>query len=173
MGVPTGEFRSFDITGAEPSNRTTEGTVVSPSSLLDFGTVNNTSGPVMSGPFCLIFRISEMGGNSSVQEIAFALIGNSALDGDNEFYLDITDTWTQNKTVENVAAGNPGVCPQGFPASVNLQKMNGGIISGTDHSNTSQYIYVAARIAQNESVGTGKGGTGGGFRFGVKASYNV
>ncbi len=171
MGVPIGEFRSFDITGAEPADRTTEGVVVSASSLLDLGTVNNTSGSELIGPFCLIYRISDMAGNSSVYDIAFALIGNSALDGTNEYYLDITNTWTQNKTSEQVAAGNPGICPQSFPSSPNLQKKGGGDIAGTDHANTSQYIYIAFKIGQNESVGTDKGGACGGIRCGTKSAY--
>ncbi len=170
MAIPVVEFRSFDISETEPANRTTAGSAVSQDSPLDFGTVNNTAGNVQAGPACLIFRCSNLAGNTVISNLRFWLSRNAAFTGTDRFYCEVTDTWTQNKTVSEVAAGTPGIIPQSLPPA-NVQKTGGGDIAGTGHADTSQYIYVALEIGQDEIIGV-KGGADGGFAYSMKFDYS-
>lgn len=169
MAIPSVEFRSLNISETEPTNRTTAGYVISPTAPLNFGTVNNTAGNVYAGPLCTIFRCTNLQGNTTISNLRFWLSSNNVLVGSNFYYCDITSTWTQNKTAAQVAAGTPGLIPTSVPAA-NVQKMNGGLITGTDHDNTSQYIYLALKIGADETIGI-KGGTGGGFAYSMKFDY--
>ena len=166
MGVPAAEFRRLDISESEPADRTTAGVVVSTENILDFGLVNNSSGAAQIGPVCLIYRITNMNGNSKIDDLKFAVTNRSVIGSANKFYIKISDTWIQNITFEEAAAGPPGICPEGFPSQANVQKIGGGAIEGTDHSNTSQYIYLSASISENESAGEKEG-----IKFGIKANY--
>jgi len=169
MGVPSGEFRTLDISLTEPTNRTTAGSVVDGTNPLDFGTVNNTSGYVQAGPKVLWWRCTNLAGYTTISNMKFWISSNSDLIGTNEYYCDITDTWTQNKTVSQVAAGVPGAFPQSLPSS-NVTKIGGGNITGTGHSDTTQYIYTALSIGSDESIGI-KGGSGGGMQMSLKFDY--
>jgi len=170
LTVPTVEFRELDITDTEPADRTTSGSVVSSSSPLDFGTVNNTSASATAGPKCVIFRCSNLQGNTTISNMKFWLSANSDFEGTNEYYCDITDTWTQNKTVGQTSGGTPGICPTSVP-SANVTKIDGGDITGITHAQTSQYIYFALSIGTDELIGT-KGGAGGAFGFSLKFDYS-
>ena len=90
--VPTVEFRELDITETEPADRTIAGSVVSQSNPLDFGTANNTAGSVNVGPKCIIFRCSNLQGNSTISNMKFWLSSNSDFSGNNLYYCDITGT---------------------------------------------------------------------------------
>ncbi len=169
LTIPTVEFRSLDITETEPADRTTAGSVVSQSNPLDFGTANNTAGAVNAGPKCIIFRCSNLQGKTTISNIKFWLSSNSDFVGNNLFYSDITDTWTQNKTVGQVSGGAPGLCPASVP-SANVTKISGGDITGTAHADTSQYIYLAMNIGSDEVIGS-KGGTGGAFGYSMKFDF--
>jgi len=170
LTVPTVEFRSLDITGTEPANRTTAGSVVNQSNPLDFGTANNTAGAVNVGPKCIIFRCSNLQGNTTISNMRFWLSSNSDFVGSNSFYCDITDTWTQNKTVGQVSGGTPGICPASIP-SANVTKIGGGDITGIAHADTSQYIYLALSIGSDEVIGA-KGETGGAFSYSTKFDFS-
>lgn len=170
MLVPIVEFRELDIAGTEPANRTIAGSVVGESAPLDFGTANNTAGSVLVGPKCIIFRSSNLQGNLTIGNMRFWLSANTALVGKNHYYCDITDIWTQNKTIAQVMAGTPGTIPTNVP-SANVQKTGGGDITGIGHADTSQYIYVALQIGQDEIIGV-KGGEGGGFGYSMKFDYS-
>ena len=170
MAIPSVEFRALDISETESANRTTAGSVVTLTTPLDFGTVNNTAGSAQAGPACIIFRCTNLQGNTALSNLRFWLSSNSSLIGTNSYYSDISDTWIQNKTVSEVAAGTPGLLPTSVPSS-NAQKMGGGDITGTDHANTSQYIYLAMEIGQDEEIGS-KGGSEGGFGYSLKFDYS-
>lgn len=171
MAIPTTEFRQLDITGTEPGNRTTSGAVVSDSVDLDLGEANITSSVAVLGPFCLIYRSSNLQGNSKIENMKFAVIANSALNSNAKFYCDITSTWTQNKTADQVVAGSPGECLEGYPATANLAKNGGGDIDGIAHAHTSQYIYVVVQVPADENVGEEKGGDDATLAFGVRGDY--
>jgi len=172
MAIPDVEFRTYDISLSEPADRTSAGNVIDLNTPLDFGTINNTAANVNVGPEVCWFRVKDMQGNTSISNMKFFLSQNSALEGTgNEYYLDITNMWTQNKTVSEVSSGNPGICPQSVPQS-NLQKINGGAITGTGHTDTSQYIYLALNINMSEPVGAQKG-LNGGFKFCCKFDYSA
>ncbi len=169
MAVPTVQFRQLDITGTEPANRTTSGAVVSAAVNLDLGEANITNGVATLGPFCVIYRCSNLQGNAKIENMKFALTANSALNDNAVFYCDITSTWTQNKSAAQVAAGTPGPCPSGYPSTANLTKIDGGDIDGLAHAHTSQYIYFTVQVAADELVGEDKGGSS--LSFGVRADY--
>ena len=170
LTIPTVEFRSLDITDTEPADRTTAGSVVSQSSLLSFGVVNNTADSALAGPKCVIFRCSNLQGNTTISNIKFWLSANSDFTGNNLYYCDITDTWTQNKTVGQTSNGVPGICSVSIP-SANVTKIGGGDITGTTHDQTSQYIYIALSIGTDEIIGS-KGGVGGAFTYSLKFDYS-
>jgi len=168
--VPTVEFRSLDIAQTEPTDRTTAGTVVSQTNPLDFGTANNTADAVEVGPKCVIFRCSNLQGNTTISNMRFWLSSNVDFVGTNYYYCDITNAWTQNKSVGQVSGGVPGICPTSISTS-NLTKINGGDITGTTHSQTSQYIYLALSLGIDEVIGS-KGGVGGGFSYSLKFDFS-
>ncbi len=170
LTIPTVEFRSLGITDTEPSDRTTAGTVVSQNNPLDFGTANNTAEAASVGPKCVIFRCSNLQGNTTISNMRFWLNSNSDFVGNNSYYCDITNTWTQNKTVGQVSGGVPGICPTSI-SSANVTKINGGDITGITHDQTSQYIYLALSIGTDEVIGT-KGGTGGAFGYSMKFDFS-
>ncbi len=169
MAIPIGEFRALDISLTEPANRTTAGTVVNSANPLDMGTINNTSGYVPVGPKAVWWRVTDFGGNSEVSNMKIWMSQNSSLVGTNEYYCDITDTWTQNKTVSQVSSGSPGRIPESQPSN-NITRINGGSITGTGHNDTSQYVYLAMLIGSDETVGI-KGGFEGGFQLSIKFDY--
>jgi len=169
MAVPTGEFRTMSVDLPEPSNRTTAGSVVGPTVPLDFGTANNTNGTVQIGPKVLWWRCTDLAGFSTITNMKFWLSLNSVLNGTNEYYCDITNEWTQGKTITQVSNGTPGTLPQSLPAS-NLSSITGGDITGTGHSDTTQYIYLALAIGGDETVGA-KGGAAGRFQVSLKFDY--
>ncbi|MFC1730536.1 hypothetical protein ACFL6I_09380 [candidate division KSB1 bacterium] len=169
MGIPAGEFRSLDITLAEPSNRTSAGTVINATNPLDFGTVNNTSGYIQAGPRVIWWRCTDLAGNTVISNMKFWMSSDSDLVGTNEYYCDITGIWTQNKTITQVSTGSPGLLPKSLPVS-NIAKIGGGTITGTGHSDTSQYIYTAISVGPDEAIGA-KGGVDGGFQLSLKFDY--
>lgn len=170
MGVPQGEFRTTPVSLTEPDDRTTAGTVVNATTPLDFGTVNNTAGYVQVGPKVLWWRCTDLAGNAAIGNMKLWMSSNSDLVGTNEYYCDITSTWTQNKTVSQVAAGTPGGMPQSLPSN-NITGIGGGDITGTGHGDTSQYIYVAFSISPGETIGL-KGGTDGGLQLSLRFDYS-
>lgn len=169
MAVPTGEFRTMSVSLPEPTNRTTAGNVVGQTTPLDFGSANNTDGTVQIGPKVLWWRCTDLSGFSTITNMKFWLSSNSVLTGTNEYYCDITGTWTQNKTITQVASGTPGTLPQSLPSS-NITSITGGEITGTGHIDTSQYVYLALAIGGDEAVGV-KGGLAGGFQVSLKFDY--
>jgi hypothetical protein len=169
LTVPMVEFRSLDITGTEPANRTTAGSVVSVDTPLDFGTVNNTAAAVDAGPACLVFRCTDLQGNTSISNLRFWLNNNGDFSGTTRFFSDITDTWAQNKTTAQISGGTPGIVPDSVP-SANATAMGGGDITGIGHGDTSQYIYLAINVGIDEIIGA-KGGVGEAFSFALKFDY--
>lgn len=141
------QLRSFDITDTEPTDRTTDGLVVSASSPIDFGSMLSGDSPVK----CVIFRVVNMGIYSAITNMRFYLYSKD-FTGTNSYYLDITDTWTQNKNVAQVSEGTPGTCPEVEP-SANVTKISGGNITDIGHADTTQYIYFALNIGGDEPSG--------------------
>ena len=143
------EWRSFDVAGVAPTNRTTEGSAISEANPLNFGSVgpgNNSNVKV------LVFRATSLGIYTTISDMR-AWLQAKALVGTNFYYMDITDTWTINKTPGQVAAGTPGTCPQSLPGVANLTKIGGGDITGVGHADTSQYVYVCQYIGDDEVGG--------------------
>lgn len=142
------QFREFDITGAEPADRTTEGSAISSGNPLAFG-ASDAGDTVVK---CVIFRVSSLGLITTITNMKFYLEDVSEFAGTNSYYADITDAWTQDKTVGQVSGGTPGTCPQALP-SANVTKLGGGDITGIAHADTSQYIYLALNIGGDENTG--------------------
>lgn len=143
------EFRSFDITGNEPADRTSDGVEIASFNPLNFGSMGPGQDSVVK---CLIFRAKNLGVYATLSEMKFYLQAK-ALVGTNDYYCDITDTWTKDKTPTQVEAGDPGTCPQVLPESPNLTKIGSGDITGVGHADTSQYIYLCQYIADDEVSG--------------------
>lgn len=143
------QFRTFDITGSEPSNRTSEGSEVTSLNKLNFGDLAVGQD---SDVKVVIFRANNLGAYSAISNMRFWLSSKSGFVGTNTYHADITDTWTTDKTPAQVKAGTPGTCPETEP-SANLTKNGGGNIDGVGHADTSQYIYLVNDIGLDESLG--------------------
>lgn len=154
--APYSEFRLLPVTASEPADRTTAGTVVGDSVSLDLSTIDTTDEPGVIPVRVLWWRITDMDGAGAITNIRLFLSGASNLIGANQWHLDITDTWTVDKTPVQVETGTPGDAPLSIPEA-NLERMGGGTITGITHDQTSQYIYLSGRIGLNEPAGSKSG----------------
>jgi len=154
--IPVTEFRTLAISSPEPSDRTSEGTVVGAGQSLDLGNVDTTD-EARDSTVCVVWwRVSDMKGNSEITNIKIWLEGTNAFTGTAGWYMDITDTWTQGKLPVQVQTGSPGTAPTSEPVA-NLTRHDGGSIAGITHDNTSQYIYISFNIGVNETTGVKSG----------------
>lgn len=142
------QFREFDITQTEPTDRTSDGNVAS---TIAFPTQDAGDDSAVK---CIIFRATNLGMFSTITNMKFYLQNKTAFVGTNSYYCDITDTWTQSKTVSQVSGGTPGTIPESLPESANVTKIGGGDITGVEHADTSQYIYLAFNIGLDETSGS-------------------
>lgn len=143
------EYREFDITTVEPTDRVTDGSVVSASTPLIYDSQESGDSNVK----CIIFRAKNLGIYSTISNMKFFLNSRTGFEGDNSYYCDITDSWTQDKSVAQVSGGTPGTISQSLPPSANITKNGGGDIEGLTHADTSQYIYLALNIGEDEVSG--------------------
>jgi photosystem II stability/assembly factor-like uncharacterized protein len=143
------QFRSFNVAGTEPADRTSEGSAVTQVNPLNFGQMPKGND---SNVKCIIWRATNLGAYSTLSNMRFWAYDLSEFVGTNTYHADITDSWTQNKTPAQVKAGTPGTCPQAEPAA-NLTKIGGGNITGVGHADTSQYIYLVNAIGNDETDG--------------------
>ncbi|MBN1292543.1 MAG: hypothetical protein JXB48_11950 [Candidatus Latescibacteria bacterium] len=150
--VPVTEFRTLPVNSPEPADRTSEGTVLGSGDSLGLGIVDTTDEAQNTVVCALWWRVIDMNGNSEIKNIRVWVEGVEYLTGTTEWYMDITDVWTQGKTPVQVHTGTPGIAPASEPAA-NLSRMGGGLITGTDHDQTSRYIYIAGNIGVNETPG--------------------
>ena len=150
--VPSTEFRTISVSSAEPGNRTSDGTVIGESGLLDLGEVDTTDEAQDSPVKVIWWRVTDMKDNTEIRNIRVWISDTTGLVGNDTLYIDITDIWTQNKTEVQVQTGSPGIAPVSEP-SANLTKNGGGTITGTAHNQTSQYIYITGNIGVNETTG--------------------
>ena len=150
--VPSTEYRTLSVTSAEPNDRTTNGTVISTGESLDLGEVDTTDEAQDSPVKVIWWRVTDMQGNTEISNIRVWISDTTGLVGNDTWYMDVTDTWTQNKTAVQVKTGSPGTAPLSEP-SANLTKNGGGTIIGTTHDQTSQYIYLTGNIGVNETTG--------------------
>ena len=154
--IPETEFRTLPVTSAEPADRTTEGTVIGEGNSLDLGSVDTTDEARDSAVRAIWWRVTDMNGATEISNIRIWISDTTGFVGNNTWYMDITDTWIQGKTAVQVKTGSPGTAPASEP-STNLAKIGGGVITGTTHSQTSQYIYITGNIGVNETTGIKNG----------------
>ena len=150
--VPVTEFRTLPVGSQEPEDRSSDGTILESGDSLSLGTVDTTDEAQNTVVCVFWWRVVDMNGNSEINNIRVWIEGVDYLAGTTEWYIDITDEWTQGKTPVQVQTGSPGMAPTSEP-SENLYKIGGGSITGTSHDQTSRYIYVAGNIGVNESPG--------------------
>ena len=143
------QFRSFNVAGSAPADRTSEGSAVTQANPLNFGQMAKGND---SNVKCVIWRATNLGAYSTLSNMRFWAYDLSEFVGTNTYHADITDSWTTNKTPAQVKAGTPGTCPQAEPAA-NLTKIGGGNITGVGHTDTSQYIYLVNNIGNDETDG--------------------
>ncbi len=150
---PETEFRTLAVTVAEPVNRTTAGVSLGGGDILDLGSVDTTDEARDTPVRVLWWRVTDMKGASAISNIRLWISGTDDYTGTNAWYLDISDAWTQGRTAVQVKTGSPGTAPLSEPSEANLTAMDGGLITGTGHGDTSRYIYVTGAIGVNEAVG--------------------
>ena len=164
--VPTTEFRTLSVSSAEPIDRTTQGTVIGEGESLDLGEIDTTDEAQDSPVRVIWWRVSNMNGNTEISNIRVWVSSTTGYVGDNIWCMDITNSWTQGKNPVQVKAGTPGVTPNSEP-SANLTRIDGGIITGTVHDQTSQYLYLTGAIGVNETTGEKTG-----LKLTVKYDYH-
>jgi hypothetical protein len=164
---PITEFRMIAVNGTEPSDRTSEGTVLGTGAELDLGTVDTTDEAQDTPVRAIWWRVSDMNGAAEITDIRVWLEGGGDFVGSNAWSMDITDTWTRGKTAVQVMTGFPGNAPTDEGSAVPLTKIGGGSITGTGHDQTSRYIYLSGRIGVNEPTGSKTG-----MKIRVKYSYH-
>lgn len=150
--IPTTEFRTLPVTSADPTDRTSEGTVAGNGQTLDLGTLDTTDEAQNMNVFVVWWRVSDMKDNSEITNIRVWLEGTGGLTGTVLWYMDITDTWKVGKTPVEVQTGSPGTAPVSEGAA-NLTKTGGGTITGITHNETTQYIYISGNVGVNEATG--------------------
>ena len=150
--IPVTEFRTLEVSSPEPTDRTSEGTVLGVGQSLNLGIIDTTDEAQNTSVCVIWWRVSDMKGNTEVSNIRVWLEGTEGFTGTVGWYLDITDTWTQGKTPVQVQTGSPGTAPTSEP-SANLTKYGGGSITDITHDHTSQYIYITFNIGVNETTG--------------------
>ena len=152
MVVPETEFRTLAVSSPEPTDRTSQGTVIGDGKTLDLGSVDTTD-EAQDIPVCVIWwRVSDMKGNSEISNIRVWLDGTDEFNGTVSWYMDITDSWKEGKTAVEVQTGSPGTAPTS-EGTENITKNGGGTITGLTHSQTTQYIYISGNIGVNETTG--------------------
>ena len=164
--IPETEFRTLVVTSTEPTDRTSDGTVVGNGQSLDLGLVDTTD-EARDVPVRVIWwRVKDMKDATEISNIRVWISDTTGFVGTDAWYLDITDTWTEGKTPIQVKTGLPGAAPVSEP-SANLTKNGGGTITGTSHAQTSQYIYITGTIGVNETTGEKTG-----LKLTVKFDYH-
>lgn len=149
---PLTEFRTLAVSADEPTDRTTQGTVLGPGNRLDLGAVDTTDEARDTPVRVIWWRVVDMAGNSEISNVRIWISPGAGFIGSNVWYMDITDTWTRNRSAVSVKTGTPGPAPLEEP-SANLDRMGGGLITGIGHDQTSRYIYLTGTLAVNESAG--------------------
>ncbi len=149
---PITEFRTLSITADEPADRTAAGTVVDAGAEFSLGEIDTTDEPQHLPIRVFWWRAADMGDAAEITNIRVWMDGTGGLTGTNQWYMDITDTWTKGKTPIQVMTGTPGNAPLSRPAP-NLTAIGDGPITGTGHGQTSKYIYLAGRIGLDETTG--------------------
>lgn len=152
--TPVMEFRTLPVSSAEPADRTTQGTVLGVGETLDLGAVDTTDEAQDTAVRVFWLRIADMGGYSEVGEIRVWIEDADEFPGANAWRLDVTDEWTPGKTAVQVETGSPGAAPLSEETAAEVTRIGGGVITGTGHADTSQYLYLAGRIGVNEPTGT-------------------
>ncbi len=152
MVEPITEFRTLSITADEPADRTTAGTLMDTGTALRLGELDTTDEPQRLPVRVFWWRVADMGDASEITNIRVWLSGAGDLTGTNQWYLDISDTWTRGKNPTQVMTGTPGNAPLSRPTP-NLTAAGGGPITGTSHGQTSQYMYLAGWIGLDETIG--------------------
>jgi len=164
--TPDAEFRTLSILSTEPEDRTSEGTVIGTGDVLNLGEVNTTDEAQDTSVRVIWWRITNMNGATEISNIRIWISDTTGFVGNNTWHMDITDTWIQGKTAIQVKTGSPGTAPVSEP-SANLTKIGGGVITGTTHDQTSQYIYITGNIGVNETTGIKNG-----LKLTVKYDYH-
>jgi len=149
---PLTEFRTLAVTADEPADRTTAGIVVGLGDRLDLGAVDTTDEARDTPVRIIWWRVTDMAGNSVISNIRVWISAAAGYTGTNAWFMDITDLWTRNRGAVSVKTGSPGTAPTAEP-DANLERIGGGIITGTGHDQTSRYIYLAGTIGVNETTG--------------------
>ena len=162
---PVTEFRTLPVSAEEPADRTMEGTAAGDGGSIDLGTVDTTDEAQDIPVLVLWWRVTDMQGFSEISNIRVWISGMDGYEGNDAWYMDITDAWTRNKTPVQVMTGSPGTAPLDEP-DANIERMGGGPITGTLHGETTRYIYISGSIGINETTGIKDG-----LRLTVKYDY--
>jgi len=169
MPVPVVKFYEFAVSGVSPSGSRhqtshasfTKELNTAASGALDFGDVN-IDAETESDTKVVVFRVSDLNGNTRVQNMRFWIPSIPGRISTCEFNTEIQNEWRQDNVLGE-ASGNVSTT---LPTTQNLFRgtaatyaENWPHLSGVDDANASQYIYL--NVTCPTTAGTGKFGAGG------------
>jgi len=161
---PNVKIVEFDITAA--TSGTWTGFLDTTSRALDFGQINNNISGVVSDTKVIAMSGVTFNGNTVIEDMRFYAVAVTAFtQGNYQFLMELTNTWTQNKQLQT-SADNVAVS---LPAAQNYFRMGGGaqIVGSGQIDGLGQYAYLAIFAGSDVPDGT-YGGLGAGtcrYRF--------
>lgn len=138
--------------------------------VLDFGQVDNSSAGVVSDTKLIAMSGLEFNGNTVIENMKFFLIAISAFtQGDYRFLMDLSNTYTQNKTLTTA----DDLVPTSLPSVQNYFQLGGHTqITGSGQGDgLGQWAYLAI-FAGTDVPNDTYGGLGDGdFRYRITFDY--
>jgi len=168
VDAPTVKIVEFNVAAA--TSGTWSNFVDTTTKALSFGQIDNSISGTISSTKVVAMSGVAFNGNSTLSNMKFYLLSSSAFTvGNFQFYMDINNTWTQNKSVMT----DDDVVPTSLPGSQNYYHLGGGpIITGSGQSDgLGQWIYLSVYAGTNVPDGTYGSLGGGGLRYRVVYDY--
>ena len=167
VAAPDVKLVQFDLAAA---SGTWDGFIDTSTRALNFGAIENSVSGTMSATKVMAMSGVEFNGNTVIENMKFYLSSQSDwTTGDARFYMDINNTYTQNKTL---GTSNDAV-PTTIPATQNYFRLGGGTqITGSGQvDGLGQWAYLAVFAGTDVPDGTYGVLGGGGFRYRLTFDY--
>jgi len=165
---PEVKIVEFDITAAVSG--TWSGFVDISTRALDFGQIDNSVSGVVSDVKVVAMSGVAFNGNSVIEDMRFYAVATSAFDqGNVQFLMDLTNTWTQNRQL-TLAADD---VPTSLPSSQNYFRHGGGaqIVGSGQVDGLGQWAYLAIFAGTDVPDGVYGGLGAGTLRYRIRYDY--
>ena len=177
MAAPVVSLISWNTSGTFPSGARYSNLVASgfdrilstsPTGILDFGSVNNTTSGSISSTKVIFGRLMALNdATEKISNMRFWLPDSSTFNaGTYSFHRNFTTTWTQGDVIDDTY---PTV-PTTLPTSQNIFRSDSGVaLSGiNENSGVTQLIYLAVKVASDVPAKLYQGS----FEYRLSYDYN-